>query len=104
MNKLFVLIILFMITSLISLSGQTKMKISFRSFDENHHTFDVERAWFNFGKDTLFMVINGEEAYAFSVNGSYWTTDSPVYFRGKEHTGSISVQFKKPLFRYTVMQ
>ena len=100
------MVIVFLMTVMfINLSGQTKMKISFRSFDENFHTFDIERAWFNFGKDTLFMIIDGEQAYAFSVNGSYWNTGSPVYFRGKEHTGYIDVEFDKPfLYKYTIMQ
>ena len=107
MTKLFLLamaVMLFIMLSLFTdVFGQTKMKISFRSFDENSHTFDIQRAWFNPPKDTLHLLIDGEEAYALSVNGSYWATGNPVYFKGKEHTGYIRVQFKQiilmnPLF------
>ena len=79
------------------------MELSFRFEGENYHTFDIEKAWFNFGEDTLHLTINGREAYALLVNGFFWTINSPVYFKGKEHTGIIDAKFKSiinPLFNH----
>ncbi len=106
MTKLFLLamaVMLFIMLSLFTdVFGQTKMRMSLR-LPGSYHTFDIEKAWFTPGKDTLHLLIDGEDAYALSVNGSFWTTNAPIYFRGKEHTGYIRAQFKQvilmnPLF------